>query len=97
MADTAQRLDSAGIMDVPQALAVISEAVWWFTIVDATMIRYGLRIPVMPEEPHSGRLVAETIWSARSDTRTRPPMPDRGTASRDREPCRPPLPDPGYG
>jgi hypothetical protein len=43
MADTVQRLGSAGAMDLPQALAVISKAVWWVTIVDATMIRYHLR------------------------------------------------------
>jgi hypothetical protein len=40
MADAAQRLADAGAMDLPHALAVISEAVWWITIVDATMIRY---------------------------------------------------------
>jgi hypothetical protein len=40
MADTAQRLAQAGAMDLPQALALVSEAVWWVTIVDATMIRY---------------------------------------------------------
>lgn len=40
MAETVQRLSSAAAMDLPQALAVISEAVWWVTIVEATMIRY---------------------------------------------------------
>ncbi len=40
MAETVQRLSSAAAMDRPQAIAVISEAVWWVTIVDATMIRY---------------------------------------------------------
>ena len=40
MVGTAQRLREAGTLDLPQALAVISEAVWWVTIVDATMIRY---------------------------------------------------------
>jgi hypothetical protein len=40
MANAAQRLAGARAMDVPQALAVVSEAVWWVTIVDATMIRY---------------------------------------------------------
>jgi anti-anti-sigma factor len=40
MADATQRLGSAGTLEMPQALAVISEAVWWVTIVDATMIRY---------------------------------------------------------
>jgi hypothetical protein len=40
MADAAERLAAARAMDVPHALAVISEAVWWVTIVDATTIRY---------------------------------------------------------
>jgi hypothetical protein len=39
MADSMHRLGTAAAMDLPQALAVISEAVWWVTIVDATMIR----------------------------------------------------------
>ncbi len=38
--DTAERLRKAEAMDLPEALAVISEAVWWVTLVDATMIRY---------------------------------------------------------
>lgn len=38
--DTAERLCKAQAMSLPEALAVISEAVWWVTLVDATMIRY---------------------------------------------------------
>src|SRR6185437_3755858 len=38
--DTAERLRKAGAVNLPEALAVISEAVWWVTLVDATMIRY---------------------------------------------------------
>jgi hypothetical protein len=38
--DTASRLCKAGPIRLPEALAVISEAVWWVTLVDATMIRY---------------------------------------------------------
>ena len=38
--DTTVRLCKAGAMSLPEALAVISEAVWWVTLVDATMIRY---------------------------------------------------------
>jgi hypothetical protein len=38
--DTAGRLCKAGAVSLPEALAVISEAVWWATLVDATMIRY---------------------------------------------------------
>jgi hypothetical protein len=38
--DSAGRLCKAEAMRLPEALAVISEAVWWVTLVDATMIRY---------------------------------------------------------
>jgi hypothetical protein len=38
--DTADRLCKAETMNLSEALALISEAVWWVTIVDATMIRY---------------------------------------------------------
>ena len=34
------RLCAAGAMNLPEALAVIGEAVWWVTLVDATMVRY---------------------------------------------------------
>lgn len=40
MGDAARRLGEAGDLDLPQALAVISEAVWWVTMVDATVVRY---------------------------------------------------------
>src|SRR5438034_834000 len=40
MGDAARRLGDARGLDLPQALAVISEAVWWVTMVDATVVRY---------------------------------------------------------
>jgi hypothetical protein len=40
MTDGEQRLRLAQSRDLPQAIAVVSEAVWWVTIVDATMVRY---------------------------------------------------------
>ena len=40
MNDTIQRLGKATGIDVPEALALVSESVWWVTLVDATMIRY---------------------------------------------------------
>src|ERR1700677_3478930 len=40
MADSEQRLRLARALALPQAIAVVSEAVWWVTIVDATMVRY---------------------------------------------------------
>jgi hypothetical protein len=40
MRDTTQRLGKVRARDRPQAFAVIGEAVWWVTIVDATLVRY---------------------------------------------------------
>jgi hypothetical protein len=38
--DSAQRLGKAAGVSLPEALALISEAVWWVTLVDATTVRY---------------------------------------------------------
>lgn len=40
MRETTERLGRVRAGDRPQAYAVISEAVWWVTIVDATLVRY---------------------------------------------------------
>jgi hypothetical protein len=40
MGDAARRLADGRDLDLPQALAVISETVWWVTMVDATVVRY---------------------------------------------------------
>jgi hypothetical protein len=40
MIDTAERLPRIRGLDRPRAFAVISEAVWWVTIVDGTLVRY---------------------------------------------------------
>jgi hypothetical protein len=40
MSDTTQRLSRLAAWDRPRAFAVISEAVWWVTIVDATLVRH---------------------------------------------------------
>lgn len=40
MIDTTQRLPKIHGLDRPRAFAVISEAVWWVTIVDGTLVRY---------------------------------------------------------
>jgi hypothetical protein len=42
MSDTTQRLSRVIVRDQPRALAVIGEAVWWVTIVDATLVRHHL-------------------------------------------------------
>lgn len=43
MRDTTERLGRLRPVDCAQAFAVIGEAVWWVTIVDATMVRYHPR------------------------------------------------------
>jgi hypothetical protein len=40
MIDTTDRLPRIKGLDRPRAFAVISEAVWWVTIVDGTLVRY---------------------------------------------------------
>lgn len=42
MNDTAQRLSRVTARDRPRAFAAISEAVWWVTIVDATLVRHHM-------------------------------------------------------
>jgi hypothetical protein len=40
MSDTTRRLTRRTVWDQPRAFTVISEAVWWVTIVDATLVRH---------------------------------------------------------
>lgn len=40
MADATGRLADVTASDRPRAFAVVSEAVWWVTIVDSTLVRY---------------------------------------------------------
>jgi len=40
MADATGRLANVTASDRPRAFAVVSEAVWWVTIVDSTLVRY---------------------------------------------------------
>ena len=40
MTETADRLPRLAALERPRAFAVISEAVWWVTIVDANLVRY---------------------------------------------------------
>ena len=43
MRDAIERLARDQVLDHAQGFAVISEAVWWVTIVDATLVRYHRR------------------------------------------------------
>jgi hypothetical protein len=40
MTDTTERLSTVRVADRPRAFVVIGEAVWWVTIVDATLVRH---------------------------------------------------------
>ena len=40
MRDAARRLASDQVLDHGQGFALINEAVWWVTLVDATLVRY---------------------------------------------------------
>lgn len=44
MTDTIDRLSIVSARNQPRAFAVIGEAVWWVTIVDATLVRYHPQI-----------------------------------------------------
>jgi hypothetical protein len=43
MSETAERLAVTSFLDPRQALVLIGEAVWWVTIVDATLVRHHLQ------------------------------------------------------
>lgn len=44
MADATDRLTKVTASDRPRAFAVVSEAVWWVTIVDSTLVRYHAEV-----------------------------------------------------
>lgn len=43
MSETTERLPRVRAWDLPRAFAMIGEAVWWVTIVDATLVRHHLQ------------------------------------------------------
>jgi hypothetical protein len=43
MAEAATRLSSSGSWDLPHLAEAVSDAVWWVTLVDATLVRYHPR------------------------------------------------------
>ncbi len=63
MRDTAQRLGRVRARDRAQAFAAISEAVWWVTIVDATLVRYH-------PETYDSMLAAQTAAERRATEQT---------------------------
>jgi hypothetical protein len=58
MADTVARLPRTAGLDRPRAFALITEAVWWVTIVDANLVRYH---PDVYDSELAGRPAAERL------------------------------------
>jgi hypothetical protein len=61
MSDTTRRLPRVRAWDRPRAFAVIGEAVWWVTIVDATLVRHHPDVydAVMARQPPAERRLME--------------------------------------
>ena len=68
MCDATKRLLRVGAWDRAQAFAVISEAVWWITIVDGTLMRYhpeAYETVMGAQAPAERRLIEETLAGLR--------------------------------
>ena len=68
MNDTAQRLSQVAAWDQARAFAAIGEAVWWVTIVDATLVRHHLDAydRVMADRtPAQRQLIEQTLAGLR--------------------------------
>jgi hypothetical protein len=68
MSDTTSRLPRVRAADRPRAFAVIGEAVWWTTIVDATLVRHHPQpydTVMAGQHPAERRLIEETLAGLR--------------------------------
>ena len=68
MSDTTERLPRVRAADRPRAFAVIGEAVWWVTIVDATLVRHHPDVydsVLAGQAPAQRQLVEETLTGLR--------------------------------
>jgi anti-sigma B factor antagonist len=68
MTEAAERLPGVQAWDRPRALAAIGEAVWWITMVDATLVRHhpGVYDAVMAAQaPAERRLAEQTLAGLR--------------------------------
>lgn len=61
MIEVTDRLPGIASLDRPRAFALISEAVWWVTIVDANLVRYHPEVydRVLAEQPPADQLLVE--------------------------------------
>jgi hypothetical protein len=64
MLETTERLQQAGGWDRADGLIVISEAVWWVTMVDATLVRYHLDVysDILARQPAAQRKMTEDTF-----------------------------------
>jgi hypothetical protein len=68
MDDTTGRLPQVGAWDRPRGFALIGEAVWWVTIVDATLVRHHAGVydaAMAGQAPPQRQLVEETLAGLR--------------------------------
>jgi hypothetical protein len=68
MSDITDRLSRVGTWDRPRALEVIGEAVWWVTMVDATLVRHhagAYDAAMAGQAPAERQLVEDTLAGLR--------------------------------
>ena len=68
MSDANARLPEAKVWDQPQALAAIEDAVWWITMIDATLVRHHPRAydaVLAAHTPAERRRIYETLAGLR--------------------------------
>ena len=68
MSDTTGRLPKVRAANLPRAFAVIGEAVWWVTIVDATLVRHHPDVydaGMARQPPAERRLIEGTLTGLR--------------------------------
>src|SRR6516162_6122954 len=68
MSDATTRLPEAKVWDQPQALAAVEDAVWWITMIDATLVRHHQRAydtVMAAHTPAERRLINETLAGLR--------------------------------
>ena len=68
MSDTTKRLSRVRAADRPRAFAAIAEAVWWITMVDATLVRHhpdAYDSVMAGQNPAQRQLVEETLTGLR--------------------------------
>jgi hypothetical protein len=94
MSDTTRRLPRIQAPDRPRAFTVISEAVWWVTIVDATLVRHhpAAYDAVIAGQSAAGRRLIEGTLAGMRFVRNR--IGDEADLAEFIEPC---APGPGTG